>query len=165
MGVFNFVNVLFSSCVMGMKVSLYYFNTFCMPEILHVSSLIAWSEWTVTFFDLAKVANSSSLKKLPYCQHRILPSLLLYLHIPFRGKWRDVKSSPQHPSFRSRAWHLSLCFRGVVSASDYHTPNVVPLLGQESACSSLTAPFFLNDLETWFRYLRNPCYLDSSSKD
>ena len=77
-----------------------------MPEILHRSSLITRSEWTPTFFDLTEDANSSSSpKRLPYCQYRILFSLLLWLCLsstyPLGGKWRDKKSSPLHPQLEA----------------------------------------------------------------
>lgn len=81
------------------------------------------------------------------------------------GKWREGTSSPHHPNFKSRAGHLQGGLSQAAPASDHHTPSGVLPLHQESACPSLTGPFSLNNLETWFRYLRNPCRFDSSLKD
>ena len=138
-----------------------------MPEILHRSSLITRSEWTPTFFDLTEDANSSSSpKRLPYCQYRILVSLLLWLCLsstyPLGGKWRDRKSSPQHPQLE--AGHSTSAQASAQQHQPLHS-KCGPTAGSEVGLPLPHRIFFLHILETWFRHLRSLCHLDSSLKD
>lgn len=139
-----------------------------MSEILHIISSKTRSEWTPTFFDTTNLSTAHDPRSCIITSTEIFPPCsydLSYLHRPFWGKQRDVKSSPQHPSFRAKARPPHLGPDGAALAAHLHTPHVGPLLGHESACPSRTGLPSLNNLETWFGHLRNPYHLDLSLKD
>lgn len=106
-----FVNVLFLQ-LGGRYVSFVtsFLIHFSMPETLHRSSLITWSEWSLTFFALREDANSSSSpKKLPYCQYRILFFLLIWPALAPHTLWREMERREilsSAPHLQARAPHL-----------------------------------------------------------
>lgn len=98
----------------------------------------------------------------------VLGSVLAPYTLPFEGngeKEHPFLTTPTLSPEQGTSGGTGGTLSQAAPASDHHTPSGVLPLHQELACPSLMGPFFLNNLETWFRYLRNSCRFDLNLKD